>query len=142
MPDMNLSKTAQKTLLSNFYSSELECYMDKAPRKEQVKILTEFVNDPKAMKDWISDLRHDAELSKDDFPEHAKTYTDTADELEALLKDYKLTVFCANGDEKDSMTIKSTSWKLANAEAQQLLEAQGLKLKYKVKFIPAVELDS
>ena len=85
MTDMNLSETAQKVLLSNFYSSELECYMDKAPQQKQVKMLTQFVNDPEAMKGWIEDLRHDAELSKDDFPEHAKEYLDTADELEKLV---------------------------------------------------------
>ena len=59
--------------------------MDKAPREEQVKMLTKFVNDPEAMKGWILDLRHDANLCKDDFPEHAKKYFDTADELEKLI---------------------------------------------------------
>lgn len=85
MVDMNLSATAKNTLLPNMWNSDLECYLDKAPIEKQNEVLTQFVNDPEAMKGWIEDLRSDADLSVDDFPLLSKEYRDTANELEKLI---------------------------------------------------------
>lgn len=139
---MKLSTTAQATLISNLWDSQEQQDLSACSKERQAQVLAEFTQDATAMRGWIEDLRNDAELSKDDLPELAKAYTDTAYELESLIKTYELTVFCANGDESDSTKVEAVSWEDANTKAKRILDQQGLKMKFKVKLIPTKQTNS